>query len=62
MVIGSLLLFLQLQAESKTSLASQTTGSEMADDGDADVIKDLNGRVIPRLVIHRVPTLREVKY
>ncbi|KAB5555312.1 hypothetical protein PHYPO_G00032260 [Pangasianodon hypophthalmus] len=49
----------QLQAGSKASLASQTTqsrGSEMADDGD-DVIKDGNGRIIPRLVIHRAPSM-----
>ncbi|KAI5609746.1 sodium channel protein type 4 subunit alpha A isoform X1 [Silurus asotus] len=49
----------QMRAESKASLASQTShsrGSEMADDGD-DVIKDCNGRIIPRLVIHRAPTI-----
>lgn len=56
------LFFLQLQSSSKASLASQTTlsrESEMADDGD-DVIKDRNGRIIPRLVIHRAPTMKEV--
>ncbi|KAL6474835.1 hypothetical protein MHYP_G00158750 [Metynnis hypsauchen] len=49
----------QLQAGSKASLASQTTqsqGSEMADDGD-DVIKDCNGRVIPRLIV-RAPSMK----
>ncbi|KAK3529403.1 hypothetical protein QTP70_031133, partial [Hemibagrus guttatus] len=49
----------QLQAVSMASLASQRTqskGSEIgADDGD-DVIKDCNGRIVPRLVIHRAPT------
>ncbi|KAL7869921.1 hypothetical protein AOLI_G00139090 [Acnodon oligacanthus] len=49
----------QLQAGSKASLASLTTqsqGSEMADDGD-DVIKDCNGRVIPRLIV-RAPSMK----
>ncbi|XP_058261391.1 sodium channel protein type 4 subunit alpha A [Hemibagrus wyckioides] len=50
----------QLQAGSMASLGSQRTqskGSEIgADDGD-DVIKDCNGRIIPRLVIHRAPTI-----
>ncbi|XP_017566080.1 sodium channel protein type 4 subunit alpha A [Pygocentrus nattereri] len=49
----------QLQADSKASLASltnQSQGSEMADDGD-DVIKDCNGRVIPRLIV-RAPSMK----
>uniref|UniRef100_A0AAR2JFY4 Sodium channel protein n=1 Tax=Pygocentrus nattereri TaxID=42514 RepID=A0AAR2JFY4_PYGNA len=52
----------QLQADSKASLASltnQSQGSEMADDGD-DVIKDCNGRVIPRLIV-RAPSMKAVK-
>nr|AVX46624.1 sodium channel voltage gated type IV alpha A [Apteronotus albifrons] len=48
----------QPQADSRASLASQASrsrASEMMDDGD-DVIKDCNGRDIPRLII-RVPTM-----
>ncbi|KAI4884510.1 hypothetical protein NFI96_003798 [Prochilodus magdalenae] len=49
----------QLHAGSKASLASQTTQSQesdLDDDGD-DVIKDCNGRIVPRLVI-RAPSMR----
>ncbi|XP_072523162.1 sodium channel protein type 4 subunit alpha A isoform X2 [Salminus brasiliensis] len=51
----------QLHTDSKASLASlatQSRGSEMADDGD-DVIKDCNGRIIPRLVINRAPSMKQ---
>ncbi|XP_027019096.2 sodium channel protein type 4 subunit alpha A [Tachysurus fulvidraco] len=52
----------QLRAGSMVSLDSQRTqsnGSEIGTDDGDDVIKDCNGRVIPRLVIQRAPTLKK---
>uniref|UniRef100_UPI003AAE2239 sodium channel protein type 4 subunit alpha A n=1 Tax=Centroberyx gerrardi TaxID=166262 RepID=UPI003AAE2239 len=52
----------QATLTSRKSLSLHTT-SELADDerslGDTEVVKDCNGRLVPRLIINRVPTLDE---
>uniref|UniRef100_A0A3B4D6Y8 Sodium channel protein n=1 Tax=Pygocentrus nattereri TaxID=42514 RepID=A0A3B4D6Y8_PYGNA len=51
--------FQRLMEQLKNQEQQVSQGSEMADDGD-DVIKDCNGRVIPRLIV-RAPSMKAVK-